>query len=68
MTLNELGVLKNNGGEKTIDIPSNISTFISIFAGAFFGHMIYDICKTHKPHKGNKKEEVGKNIENHVNK
>lgn len=42
------------------------SCFCSIFCvivGSFIGHMVYDIYETHKSHKGDKKREIGKNIE-----
>ncbi len=45
---------RRKGGGK-MDAISCICFVICVIAGSFIGHMLYDISKAHKTHKGNEK-------------
>lgn len=51
-----------------MDVISCICFAICVIAGSFIGHMLYDISKAHKTHKGNEKRKIAQNIKRQVKK
>lgn len=45
-----------------MDTISYLCSMCCVIIGSFIGHMVYDIYKTHKSHKGDEKRKIGKDV------